>query len=142
MDLKGCLKCKRELPHSEFYVRSNGVLIGRCKECTKSDVRSRYYAKHAEVAAYERRRSSDPERKANALRYHRESNAREPEKYRARTAVGNAVRDGRLFKLPCTTCGSTEDIEAHHADYSRPLDVEWLCHKHHREHHGQITSDP
>lgn len=27
--------------------------------------------------------------------------------------------------------------QAHHEDYARPLDVRWLCFKHHRETHGQ-----
>lgn len=63
------------------------------------------------------------------------------EKYKARTAVSNALRDGRLIKQPCEHCGATEKVQAHHNDYSKPLDVEWLCFKCHREHaHGQTTS--
>ena len=61
-------------------------------------------------------------------RLHRE---RYPDKYRARTAVGNAVRDGRLTREPCEACGTTERVEAHHDDYSKPLEVRWLCKAHH-----------
>lgn len=57
-----------------------------------------------------------------------------PEKYEARQAVLVAVRAGRLEKLPCRVCGNP-DAEAHHPDYSRPLDVEWLCGPHHRAQH-------
>lgn len=46
--------------------------------------------------------------------------------------VNNAIRSGRLVKQPCIICGSLLS-EAHHADYSKPLEVEWLCRKHHRE---------
>jgi rubrerythrin len=54
-------------------------------------------------------------------------------KLRARWRVKQAIRDGRLRRLPCEVCGSLS--EAHHADYSKPLDVRWLCRKHHGEIH-------
>ena len=57
-----------------------------------------------------------------------------PLAYRAQTAVSNAVRDRRLFKEPCALCGD-ENVHAHHKDYSKPLEVIWLCPKcHHRLH--------
>lgn len=62
-----------------------------------------------------------------------------PEKMVARSAVGHALRDGKLFKEPCFYCGSTENIEAHHTDYSKPLDVTWMCLSHHRELHAIIN---
>ncbi|MBE7502212.1 MAG: hypothetical protein HS113_18315 [Verrucomicrobiales bacterium] len=62
-----------------------------------------------------------------------------PEKYRARTAVGNAVRDGRLQRQPCTVCGY-EQVEAHHPDYDNPLHVVWLCRDHHRMVHTAALS--
>ncbi len=49
----------------------------------------------------------------------------------ARLAVSNALQDGKITKQPCH-CGST-DVEAHHEDYSNPLDIQWLCKDHHRE---------
>lgn len=59
-----------------------------------------------------------------------------PEKYRAHVAVDNALRGGRLTKLPCEVCGSVRS-HAHHTDYSQPLVVRWLCHAHHSEVHGR-----
>jgi hypothetical protein len=47
-------------------------------------------------------------------------------KVHARDAVTNAVRAGRLMKCPCARCGEVK-AEAHHPDYSKPLDVIWLC---------------
>jgi hypothetical protein len=49
----------------------------------------------------------------------------------AYAAVHNAKKRGILIQLPCCYCGS-EKTEAHHPDYSKPLDVVWLCRKHHR----------
>lgn len=54
-----------------------------------------------------------------------------PEKYQAREAVLKALRKGVLKKKPCEECG-IKKVEAHHEDYSKPLKVKWLCHKHHR----------
>jgi hypothetical protein len=51
----------------------------------------------------------------------------------ARNAVQRAIKNGLLIKQPCLICG--EDSESHHPDYSRPLDVIWLCRMHHRETH-------
>jgi hypothetical protein len=34
--------------------------------------------------------------------------------------------------LPCSVCGA-EPTEAHHQDYAKPLDVQWLCKSHHHE---------
>lgn len=62
----------------------------------------------------------------------RQSNDRHPDRRRARVAVGNAIRDGRLEKSVCEVCGDAR-VEAHHADYSKPLAVRWLCPIHHRE---------
>jgi hypothetical protein len=49
----------------------------------------------------------------------------------AHGAVHNAIKYGRLKPEPCR-CG-TQKTEAHHEDYTKPLDVRWLCKKHHVE---------
>ena len=60
---------------------------------------------------------------------------RNPEKYRAQTAVGNALRDGKLVKRPCEICGDPK-VHGHHDDYSKPLEVRWLCWVHHKTIHA------
>lgn len=65
---------------------------------------------------------------------------RKPEnrlKRQAHKIVGNALADGRLERQPCERCGA-EKVHAHHDDYSKPLDVMWLCPKHHRERHREL----
>jgi len=56
------------------------------------------------------------------------------DKKMAHTAINHALRDKKLFELPCFICG--EKAEAHHHSYSLPLDVVWLCKKHHMEIHN------
>lgn len=55
---------------------------------------------------------------------------------KAHHAVEEAIKRNKLFRLPCEVCGSSEMVHAHHEDYTKPLDVRWLCVAHHREHHG------
>lgn len=49
----------------------------------------------------------------------------------ANIILNNAVHEGRIEKGPCTRCGAG-DAEAHHEDYSKPLEVVWLCRPCHR----------
>jgi hypothetical protein len=59
---------------------------------------------------------------------------RNPAKRRAHNIVARAIRRGQLKRGPCEVCGAG-DAEAHHDDYDLPLDVRWLCRRHHAEHH-------
>jgi hypothetical protein len=61
----------------------------------------------------------------------------EPKKHAARQAAQLAVAEGRLVRLgTCATCGTECFPHAHHEDYSKPLDVEWLCVKCHSARHA------
>ena len=56
------------------------------------------------------------------------------QKHRARQRVRTAIVSGRLYKPDhCFRCRQdADDIEAHHDDYSKPLNVRWLCTPCHR----------
>lgn len=55
--------------------------------------------------------------------------ANNPLKVRAYRLVFCALRNGSLEKKKCF-CGN-ENVQAHHDDYTKPLDVRWLCKIHH-----------
>ena len=56
---------------------------------------------------------------------------RYPERVRARRILCSHVKRGNMQRQPCEVCGTTIKVEAHHDDYSKPLEVRWLCRKDH-----------
>lgn len=62
-----------------------------------------------------------------------------PEKRRAHKIVEGAILSGRIRKEPCAICGELRS-QAHHDDYSKPLDVMWLCPKHHSARHRELAA--
>ncbi len=66
--------------------------------------------------------------------YMRKNMKEHPEKWEAR-----ALARKHVPKKPCGVCGH-EKVQAHHEDYSKPLDVNWLCKKHHVEAHYPKTT--
>lgn len=132
---KRCFKCGATKPRTEFYrhpMMGDG-LLGKCKDCTKADVREREarLRQDPEWVAGERRRALEKYyrlyRPANPMsRAH--DGWTDKEKARARNALSNAVRDGRVIRpTRCEQCGSQSRIQGHHEDYHKPLDVWWLC---------------
>lgn len=149
--MKPCIKCLETKPLSEFYAHS-GMRDGhlnKCKVCTR----------HASDQRQKRLNATDPEWRERELERQREKTKkarsegkfpnrkasqkskalyalRNPLKRKARQLVANAIRDGKLQRKPCSECGAL-NAEAHHHDYSKPLDVIWLCDTHHKAIHRE-----
>lgn len=58
------------------------------------------------------------------------------EKWNARSLARKNVE-----KLPCEICGNPK-TDAHHEDYSKPLEVHFLCHLHHQQYHAKLIQLP
>lgn len=59
-------------------------------------------------------------------------------KEQARSQMHHALRSGRLIRpAACEDCGRVGRVDGHHLDYSKPLEVEWLCRGCHNEAHGK-----
>lgn len=104
---KSCKGCAQSLPLEAFYKHKTGGQ-GRyhiCKECHKSAVRIRART-NPSVQERERRRAKLPHRRALSAAIARRWRERHPDAYRAQTAVGNALRDGKIQREPCVICGS------------------------------------
>lgn len=148
--MRRCKACGRERALTEFpRYKAKGKVGFRhvCRECWNArwspvvaEHQNRYYHEKPEL----RERV-----KARALKAHRENPGaaqlrntayaqRYPEKAAAKRAVMLAIRAGRLTRQPCEVCGNTK-TDAHHDDYSKPLDVRWLCRTHHGERHRMLN---
>lgn len=55
--------------------------------------------------------------------------------YAAHKLVAKAIREGKIIRQPCEVCDNPKTA-AHHDDYSKPLEVRWLCYKHHTDWHS------
>lgn len=90
------------------------------------------------VSGYNKKfRQERPEVAAdNAARY----KERHPEKASASRRVREAVERGHLEKPDCCEdCGGEfppDRLDGHHDDYSRPLEVRWLCRQCHVDRHA------
>ena len=145
--MKTCFKCGAPKPLDEFYVhpQMGDGHLNKCKECAKRDVREREKrkAKDKRWVSAERARARDKWRRlyrGNVLspvqrKRHQEALARyhieHPERKHACAIVNNALRAGRIVKpRKCEVCGDcprSRALHAHHDDYSKPLEVRWLC---------------
>jgi hypothetical protein len=145
---KTCFKCAKSLPRECFYKHSQMLdgLLGKCKDCTKKDVRDHRAKNLEKILAYDAKRAKTEKRKAEARAYRataagkavqakgsKVSRKNYPERVTARRKLNRALKSGFLTRQPCFICG--EVAEAHHPDYSAPLDVTWLCKEHHTATH-------
>jgi len=153
-----CTECGVEKPFSEFYENKKGKhgLYSQCKECMKIKGQ-KYYVKnsaeilrkgkiyreeHSEIA----RAASANWKKANVERvkkYHRDYQVAQGVETRARNKFSNAMKLGKISKPDsCSFCGTPTEsraLDGHHPDYSKPLDVIWLCRKCHSIVHRRIN---
>lgn len=141
---KICFKCNTYKDLTEFYNHKQMVdgKLNKCKECTKKDVATNYSKNRTYYSRYDQQRYQTKERRARQLQYQINRRRNNPLKYKAWTKLNHAVRDGHIIKPDiCSKCGSDRNIEGHHDDYSKPLEVKWLCFKCHRElEHNQVVT--
>jgi len=129
MKTKQCFKCKQEKPLGLFYKHpqmADGHL-GKCIECTKKDVCENRAKNLGRIRAYDRQRAKLPHRRKNSLIISKRWRS-DPEKRGVASKVARAVRSGAIKKSKqCEECGEGGLIHGHHEDYSKPLDIVWLC---------------
>ena len=125
--MKLCKKCKELKDESHFYKCSTtrDGLRGSCVSCFQSYHQDNKNTQNKAMAKW-RLRNID-----KLKGYEEKRRIKDRDKVKARRDVSNALRYGKLQKQKCW-CGETK-VEAHHEDYSKTLEVVWLCEKHHTE---------
>ena len=137
-----CKTCGKTELDTELY----SSIKAYCKEHWRQRVRENRAANIEYYREFDRLRANLPHRVEAREKYqktvafeksHRKASIKyidnNPDRRKAHVAVGHAVGKGKLTPLPCFCCGAK--AEAHHPDYSRPLDVVWLCSAHHKQAH-------
>lgn len=74
-------------------------------------------------------------RKAVYRRYRERHAEADRVRRRACLSVYRALKRGILVKGPCSACGSSRDVQGHHPDHLKRLEVVWLCARCHRQLH-------
>lgn len=131
---KLCGKCEGRFLINEAMVRNRSY---RCPKCD-----SKRSVEWAKINREKKRASNNAwHAKNSANRSDRTARYRKnnPEARLAHQAVQSAIRNGTLEKMPCIVCGAVP-AHAHHDDYSKPLEVIWLCHQHHMDHHLMLKA--
>lgn len=141
-----CTKCGAAFHPSAWMVANSFRQCHDCKRAYEREYRAKRKAAGDPIPSKiedpgkrrERyaRQAADPNfRQAiNAASRARYTDPQRQLKVKARSAAGRAIEAGKLLRQPCEVCQAPQ-AEAHHDDYSKPLDVRWLCRAHHREHH-------
>jgi hypothetical protein len=140
--MKKCFKCTQEKEISAFY-KNKGMKDGhlnKCIPCVKAYELERRANNIDYIREYDRRRARLPHRKKLNAETTKNLRINFPLKYKAQMSVNNAVRDGRLAKsVICSTCNKPgRQIEGHHDDYNKPLEVTWLCSACHKQLHRDL----
>ena len=116
-----CIKCHESKPIGEFTPRTDNsrghyTTCKICKNAYQKQYQKSVAGKRVQVLADQARKEKFAHKR------------------NARSKTFTAIKNGTIQVLPCLICG--DKSEAHHHDYSRPLDVMWLCKTHHRETHN------
>ena len=145
---KTCRNCRTEFIPTARQLKKYDYLCPPCLRVEKRRLQTQWvlrrrqtgkrysYENPEKKSAREKERSKNPvvkARKAKQMRNYR----RDPRlrlRHEAREMTRRAIRSGILQKKPCGQCNHDRS-EAHHSDYVKPLEIQWLCRKCHRAIH-------
>lgn len=134
--MKRCFKCGQEKDITEFYKhpRMTDGHLGKCKDCTRKDVKDNRLKRVDYYREYSKRKFRETTDFSSRRAYDRQWKRKH---HYLHNRVERAIKKGLLVKQPCELCGEPV-VHAHHDDYSKPLEVRWLCPVHHSAlHHAR-----
>ena len=154
MGKKKCCRCK-SVKSLEDFSRNKSFSDGRqhrCKKCSKI-CDAAYYKKHR-TAILSKTRKYAAENRTNiiskARKYyaeHRDISGVKYHEYRqcnqesikAQETINTSIRSGSLIRPDvCSKCNKPCVPDGHHEDYSKQLDVTWLCRSCHKRLHADL----
>ena len=141
---KFCRKCKQRKSYSDFYKHKEMYdgYLNICKDCTKKRVQKHREKNIDSIRAYDRERGKTKARKLLSAKNTKKRRHEVKGRTASQSAVAWALKNGKIEKPDiCSYCKNGHpQIEAHHEDYSKKLDVIWLCSICHSQlHSGKIS---
>lgn len=145
--------CGKGHPYTEenTYIKPNGSR--NCRDCQRGynrtanqkPERKQYNIKiqkklQEEGYFHKRNRTSKYRKMAREWQAKYRNDPRLKPKQHARGLLNKAILAGKIFRKPCQECGETK-VDGHHPDYTKPLDVIWLCRPHHAELHAKLRKE-
>ena len=124
MARKRCAHCGKDKPLREYHrnCKSPDGRLTICKPCANAESRRRHAKNRERDKGYYSRWAKD-----------------HPRAGMARMQVRRAIARGDLALGPCEVCGTMENVEFHHDDYSKPLEIRRLCRSDHKQHHARLA---
>lgn len=141
--MKICCRCEKEKPLTRFFKnrRSKDGLTYHCADCANSWNRATYARDRERIQATNkkwRENNQDKHREAHNMAT-RKYEINNPKIRYAQVRVRESLKQRKLAKKGCEVCLKIYGIEApahaHHSDYNKPLELLWLCPKHHKAWH-------
>lgn len=139
-----CKTCRRKYA-KEHYQSNREVYLERAKrqrevnpEGYKEYLKEYYRANKKEALekakAYSQTDKGKAVRKLSATNYFNSEYGKRVHK--ARNKIQKALKSGKLIRPKyCSSCRSEVFVEAHHKDYSKPFEIDWLCKQCHENIH-------
>jgi len=144
-----CRVCGDIYNPSESAIKKRNYICKPCRKTEGISNRNKRKSKGLPVSGvamgreyhvnYQIEYSKRPEVKKRALAgfYERMKDPINLYKEKARRKARAEIKSGRLIRGDCEVCGCKK-VDAHHDDYDKPIDVRWLCRKHHLELHRNL----
>jgi hypothetical protein len=114
-----------------------------CLGCERKRQREKSYRYRDRIKAYTDRYRKTKRGLEVTAKYQARTYAKYQEagKWKVWAAVKYAISNGRLQRTAaCQKCTTEGKVSAHHEDYSKPLDVVWLCRKCHDAKHRLLLA--
>lgn len=139
-----CRKCSARLSEKKYKMSEKGKIVEKrsSKKRRENNYFRDYYKKNEKFREHCRSyikawRLKNPEKVKAQLK---RTSAKHRDKYLARQDLRRAVLRGKIIKPKlCQVCNiQNKRLKGHHTDYSKRLEVIWMCAECHKIQHGKL----
>ena len=153
--MRRCPDCGKEKSNQEFgrNCSTRDGLSVYCRACKRKQS-AEYRALYPDRVRADKKRWREANRekiRESKRRYRRDNRSRveaykkkycaeHPERRLAGTQLSHAVQAGKIVRPDCcSACDRPGEVQGHHTDYAKPLEVVWLCPACHSKAHRCAT---